>query len=68
MKDTKKEWYKHDSPLVETYIEAVQTALTLDWQNFGLLSEDTIIELDNLINEYINEKIRKIRLQIEGEK
>ncbi len=58
VKDTKKEWFKGHSPLVEKYIEAIQTVLTLDWQNFGLLSDDTIIELDNLINEYIGENIK----------
>ena len=52
MKDNNKEWYKHESPLVETYVNAIQTALTLDWQNFGLLSEDTTINLNNLIEEY----------------
>tara|TARA_Y100001970_G_C13440108_1_gene465314 strand:- start:152 stop:349 length:198 start_codon:yes stop_codon:yes gene_type:complete len=58
VKDTKKEWFKGHSPLVDKYAEAIQTVLTLDWQNFGLLSDDTIIELDNLINEYIGENIK----------
>ena len=52
MKTKEKKWYKHESPLVETYVEAIQTVLTLDWQNFGLLSEDTTINLNNLIEEY----------------
>jgi len=52
MKEENK-WYKHESPLVEKYVVAIQTVATLDGQNFGLLSESTIIELDNLINEYI---------------
>tara|TARA_Y100000593_G_scaffold47346_1_gene89782 strand:- start:328 stop:498 length:171 start_codon:yes stop_codon:yes gene_type:complete len=56
MQDTKKEWFKGRSPLVEKYVVAIQTVSTLDGQNFGLLSEDTIIELDNLINEYIKGK------------
>ena len=55
-KDTKKEWFKGRSPLVEKYVVAIQTVSTLDGQNFGLLSEDTVIELDNLINEYIEGK------------
>ena len=55
-KYTKKEWFKGRSPLVEKYVVAIQTVSTLDGQNFGLLSEDTVIELDNLINEYIKGK------------
>ena len=50
---TREEWYKQESPLVETYVNAIQTALTLDWQNFGLLNEETTINLNNLLEEYI---------------
>ena len=56
---SKKEWYNHESLLVEKYVRAIETVLTLDSVHFGLLSEDTSINLNNLSKEYV--KNRKVK-------
>ena len=53
-------WYEVKSPLVETYVKALETVLTIDELNFGNLRVDTHNELHDLVTEWLNRKGKRL--------